>query len=118
MTRTERTATYAGPADAFPGLGSWALYGQGLCLRCAEAEFIGGGLFGEFDEFDVVFLQYFQDLVRGDTEEFAAEVDLVDALLSERPVQHCLGGEGIVGVKESMYVESEGYGRISEFVAR
>lgn len=35
------------------------LYRQCFRLRCAEAEFFGGGLFGEFNEFDVVFFQYF-----------------------------------------------------------
>jgi len=90
MTCTENGELHR-PVNRSPGLGSSALHRQCLCFRCAEAEFFGGGLFGEFNEFDVVFFQYFQDLVRRDTEELAAEVDLVNALLGERPVQHCFG---------------------------
>lgn len=51
-----------------------ASHGQGVGLRYSEAEFFGGGYCGEFDEFDVVFFQHFQDLVRGYSEELTRPV--------------------------------------------
>jgi hypothetical protein len=73
-----------------------ASHGQGVGLRYSEAEFFGGGYCGEFDEFDVVFFQHFQDLVRGYSENSRGLSDVAGLQsrrgLSEQEVDgHLLG---------------------------
>src|SRR3954454_18361397 len=87
----------------------------GVARRCeTSAIVLGLSEFIELQEVPGDGLQVFANLCGGSPKEFAAEVDLVDALVGETAMQFFLDTSGVSVIIHSMHVIFDRYRRVTQ----